>query len=144
MTCGHHQATVIAAIEGGKINLLGTALANMHDIATGIANPLHYRIAERGAGEANIVTDNNAPGIEILSKGTADTIGDVFIQFTRYTPANIIGFKTTIGFSHHLLLTLQINIFIDIVGRLDITVDTAAIKAATLKFIGQHFTAFRQ
>jgi len=90
---GHHQAAVEATVKGGEVDFLCAALADPGHITPGVADAIGHRLAEQRAGEADIVADHNATGVQHLGKGAAHAVGHVFIDLVGNAATDVVGLE---------------------------------------------------
>ena len=99
------DATVDAHVEGGEVDFLGAALADIEHIDAGLEQPLGERIADFAAAQADIVTHHNRAGFHHLRVGAPDAAGDIGVQLVGYASAYVVGLETR-EFDHRTLPVL--------------------------------------
>src|SRR5690606_9722674 len=95
------DATVDLVIEGGKVNLFGSALANVQDVGPGIGDTSDDRLSQFGTAKPYVMADHDATGLEILRKRATNAVGNIAIQLVRYAPTNVVSLEAGKRFLHY-------------------------------------------
>ena len=90
---GDHDAAVEAYGEGGEVDALGAAEADVVDVDARIGEAADQRVAELVAREADVAADADAFGLEEGRVGLADLVGEVFVEFGGDASADVVGFE---------------------------------------------------
>jgi hypothetical protein len=91
---GYHDAAADTLIEGGEIDLLGAAQADVEHVGAARVEPLGERRGQRVAGQADVAADDHAARLDDLRVGATDPPGDVLVEFVGHPPAHVVGLET--------------------------------------------------
>ena len=93
MAGGDHDAAVQTEVEGREVDLLRAALTDVDDVGAGTHQTGGQRLGDLGTGQADIVTDDDAPGAEKLDVGSPDIAGQLRVQLVGNPAPDVVGFE---------------------------------------------------
>ena len=76
---GDHDAAVHLVVTGGKVHLFGAAQANIKHIGAGRHQAGAQRVGDFGAGQPDVVTDDDFFGAGDFNVGTADFLSQDWV-----------------------------------------------------------------
>src|SRR5690625_928954 len=109
MAGGDHDAPIQTLIEGGEINFLRPADANVVDIDTTIEQPAHQCRADGGARPAYVIPHYAPLWLQKLGISPPNAITDLFIQLIRDPTPNVVSLETAQLLAHFAFLILQVK-----------------------------------
>ena len=91
---GDHDSAVETMMEGGEINLLGAARADVHHIRAAFQQPLGYGRAQRWTAQPHVVAHRHLARPQQFGIRPTDAPGQILVQFVGNPPANVIRLET--------------------------------------------------
>ena len=99
-----HDAAIELVVEGGKVDLLGAALADVIDIDPALAQAAHHLGGHLRTGEADVVPDHHLAWLEVGREGAADAPGDLVIELVGDAAADVVGLEAAVVLGHAIFL----------------------------------------
>src|SRR5580704_6403280 len=93
VTGGHHDAAIVAAVEGREIDALGAAHTDVVDVHARIVKAPAQRSGETRTREPDVAPDHHALRRHELGIAASHAVGDVFVQLIGNSAAQVIGLE---------------------------------------------------
>ena len=113
MAGSNHDTAVCFQMSSSKINHFRTALADINNPGTAMAQTFCQRINQCSAAQADIMSDNNSFRSEHCRKNASHTVSHFLVNFCGVNAAYIVGLKSLVR-NLHLSILLFYSVFIKI------------------------------